>query len=96
MQPADILQYLSGVRVASRGSLGEDLAAVHIYVKPASIAWDEDEGLQVVPELVNDLARQPGGACAVVSSLAVIDGHFHWVTSLTLSIDLACHVPHSP
>jgi hypothetical protein len=31
-----------------------------------------------------------------VSSLAVIDGHFHWVTSLTLSIDLACHVPHSP
>jgi hypothetical protein len=77
MQPVDVLHYLAGVGVASRGALGEDRAPVDVYFKPALVASHEGKGLQVVSELVYDLARQPGGACAVVSLLAVDDGYFH-------------------
>ena len=71
-QLRDVLHYLVGVGVPAGGALGEDRAAVHVYFKPASIASHEGDALQVVTELVYNLACQPGGACAVVSLLAVI------------------------
>jgi hypothetical protein len=70
---------LARLREAARRELGEDERVVLLHLEAASIGRDQDQGLDVALESLEQLLRQTDGMRLVVSDRAVADLDLHGV-----------------
>jgi hypothetical protein len=73
-----LLHYLALLGVSLQFCFGEDQVTVNRYLKAPSRSSDKGDAIQLLPELIDQFFRQPGGSRAIASFLAIENLYFHF------------------